>query len=299
MRRSYPILLLTTIFIVSYACGEDKSSIDITIANQYEQDTTQVQVPNPVLRGDSTFNILFKENPIEVIVKMPTEAFIGTIIVLPGWNFPNTGWCDSTELCTEALARGYVLILPQMGKSIYCDHIYPQTRSSWLSYPTRSWMKDEMIPFIQDNFALLLTEQPNFTLGLSTGARGATLLALDMPELFDGCAALSGDFDQSAFPKDNLYIGYYGQMSQFKDRWTVDDNIITAIDKLEVPMYVGHGTKDKVVDIQHSNLFVKAMEIAGKEYEYHIDDTAGHTYSYWNSEVGAMLDYFGSLDKKD
>ena len=157
-------------------------------------------------------------------------------------------------------------------------------------------MKDEMIPFIQDNFALLLAEQPNFTLGLSTGARGATLLALDMPELFNGCAALSGDYDQSAFPKDNLYIGFYGQMSQFKERWNIDDNIITAIDKLQVPMYVGHGTKDKVVAIEHSDIFVEAMKARGKEHIYHIDSTAGHTYSYWNSEVRPMLDYFGSLD---
>ena len=158
-------------------------------------------------------------------------------------------------------------------------------------------MKEDMIPFIQDNFALLLAEQPNFTLGLSTGARGATLLALDLPDVFNGCAALSGDYDQSAFPKDNLYIGFYGQMSQFKERWTVDDNIITAIEELNVPMYVGHGTKDKVVDIQHSDIFVEAMKKAGKEYMYHMDENAGHTYSYWNSEVGAMLDYFRSVDQ--
>lgn len=250
----------------------------------------------PVLKHDSTFMLDFKGNAIEVIVKMPTVEFRGAIVALPGWNFPNTGWCDSTELCNQALSRGYALILPEMGKSIYCLNTYPETRRSWLSFPTRKWMNDELIPFIQDNFVLLMEEQNNYTLGLSTGARGATILALEYPNIFKACAALSGDYDQSAFPTDNLYIGYYGKMSRFPDRWKNDDNIIALIDKLSVPMYVGHGSKDKVVDIKHSNIFVEAMKKNGLEYVYHVDLSAAHNYSYWNSEVNAMLDYFGKFE---
>ncbi len=295
MRFLNSIILLVIISLATFACGDSNASIKLTGSEITSEDTTIVTFTTPVLKHDSTFAIDFNGNPIELIVKMPEVEFIGTIIALPGWNFSNTGWCDSADLCTEALSRGYALILPQMGKSIYCKNTYPQTRQSWLKYPTRKWMSDEMIPFIQNNFALLLTDQSNYTLGLSTGARGATLLVLDHPDLFTACAALSGDFDQSEFPKDNLYIGYYGRMSQFPDRWKVDDNIITAIDDLNVPIYVGHGEKDQVVDIKHSNIFVEAMKSAGKDFNYHIDDNAGHTYSYWNSEVNAMLDYFESI----
>ena len=292
MRLFHSIILLFSLSLATIACGESTTSIDIMGTEKTPEDTAKVDIPQPALRHDSTFTLDFNGNPIEVIVKTSEKEFIGSIIVLPGWNYPNTGWCDSTDLCTEALSRGYTLILPQMGKSIYCQNTYPQTRQSWLKYPTRKWMSDEMMPYIQDHFALLLAAQPNFTLGLSTGARGATLLALDHPHIFNACAALSGDYDQSAFPKDNLYIGYYGQMNQFEERWTKDDNIITQIKQLQVPMYVGHGTLDKVVDIQHSDIFVEAMKQTGLNHLYHVDPNAAHTYSYWNSEVNAMLDFF-------
>ncbi|MFT5780339.1 MAG: dipeptidyl aminopeptidase/acylaminoacyl peptidase, partial [Crocinitomicaceae bacterium] len=107
-----------------------------------------------------------------------------------------------------------------------------------------------------------------------------------------GCAALSGDFDQTPFPADNLYIGYYGRMAQFPERWKNDDNVITHIDSMNVPMYIGHGGKDKVVDLKHSQLFADALKAADKVYEFNIDPAAGHTYSYWNSEVQNMLEFF-------
>jgi pimeloyl-ACP methyl ester carboxylesterase len=293
------IVSVAVISMVSCACESNTNLSELNGTLKVNPpDTMQVNpIPQPLLLADSTFTIDFNSTPIEVIIKMPVVAFKGTIIVLPGWNFPNTGWCDSTELCSTALAKGYALVLPQMGKSIYCEKTYPETRKGWLQYPTRSWMKTTMIPSLQENFNLLIAEQPNFVLGLSTGARGAALLALDLPEIFKGCAALSGDFDQTPFPSDNLYIGYYGQMKQFPERWKKDDNVITHIDSMNVPMYIGHGAKDKVVDLKHSELLVNALKLAGKPHEFHVDPNAGHTYTYWNSEVKNMLGFFEKQDR--
>lgn len=226
------------------------------------------------------------------------EVPTATIVALPGWNFPNTGWCDSTSLCEEALKRGYVLILPQMGKSIYCDTTFPETRKDWLKYPTRDWVTSTMIPQLQ-KMGLLAPEDPNYILGLSTGARGAVLIALDEPDIFKGCAALSGDYDQTQFPTDNLYRGYYGSLKQFPDRWKNNDNAITTLEELEVPLYIGHGRNDNIVPIKHSEILVEAMERKSKAYIFHADSTATHNYSYWNSEVDNMLDFFEKkLDDK-
>jgi len=48
----------------------------------------------------------------EVLVKAPKTKFKGTILVLQGWNFPNTSWCDNSELCEKALEEGYFLVMP-------------------------------------------------------------------------------------------------------------------------------------------------------------------------------------------
>lgn len=278
------------------ACSSDPITSDVhsPIANSTVEDT--VRLKQPTLFKDTVLTILFESNPIEVIIKMPTDApFIGTIVALPGWNFPNTGWCDSTILCETALKAGYAVILPEMGKSIYADTIFPETRKDWLKYPTRAWIKETMIPHIQTQFNLLLNDQNNFVMGLSTGARGAVLLALDLPETFKACAALSGDYDQTKYPKDNLYKGYYGPLTQFPDRWKNNDNVITAINSLTVPVYLGHGEKDKIVPIEHSKQLSAAITKAGKtKVVLRINPTAAHTYAFWNSEISAVLAFFAS-----
>ena len=120
MRRINSIIILSTISLATLACEGSKASINLTPDTENEGDTTITTSILPALQRDSTFMLDFNGNDIEVIIKVPENEFIGTIIALPGWNFPNIGGCDNTDLCEEALSRGYALILPQMGKSIYC-----------------------------------------------------------------------------------------------------------------------------------------------------------------------------------
>lgn len=256
-------------------------------------DVSSMKATLPILNNDTTVFIHFNNNPIEVIIKFPAETeFKGTVVALPGWNFPNSQWCDSTQLCEKALAQGYAVILPEMGKSIYCDSIFPETRKDWLKYPTRSWMKETMIPQLQE-FNLLLSDQNNFVMGLSTGARGAVLLALDLPEIFNACGALSGDFDQTKYTKDNLYNGYYGAYLKFPDRWIGKDNAVTSIKQLTVPVYLAHGEKDKIVPIAYSQqLFVELQESGNEASIFNLNPNEGHTYAFWNSEIDAVLEFF-------
>jgi S-formylglutathione hydrolase FrmB len=193
------------------------------------------------------------------------------------------------------LDQGYILIQPEMGKSIYCDTIFPQTRNDWKKYPTRKWIKDHLIPNLQD-YNILIPDHSNFVLGLSTGARGAALIAKDLPLIFSGCAALSGDYDQTKYITDNLYIGYYGSFKNHTAQWTVNDNLVTRIVDLKVPIYIGHGAKDNIVPLRHSILLKEALDsIGNRSYQFHVDSTATHNYSYWNSEVDNMLNFFSGL----
>lgn len=260
------------------------------------EDLTSIETETvlPSLQKDTIVFYDFNENQIEVIIKFPRDTvFKGTIVALPGWNYPNSGWCEETKLCEKALSLGYALILPEMGKSIYCDSVFPETRKDWLKYPTRLWVKETMIPNIQDEFQLLIPGQDNFVMGLSTGARGAVLLAMDLPEIFSACGAISGDFDQTRYTKDKLYNGYYGPYSEFPDRWIGNDNAISSITKLIVPVYLAHGREDKIVPIDYSQqLFLALQEIGNEASVLNVNPTAGHTYEFWDSEVDAVLEYF-------
>ncbi len=292
-----PILFLTFLIFGLVTVQACTSKIETPRVNQSSTKITIAKdeiTPIPSLDHDTTVFINFQDNLIEIILKFPQKTeYKGTIVALPGWNFPNSGWCDSTQLCEKALAQGYAIILPEMGKSIYCDSVFPETRKDWLKYPTRSWMKTTMIPNIQEEFKLLLPEQNNFVMGLSTGARGAVLLALDLPSIFKACGALSGDFDQTRYTKDKLYNGFYGSFSKFTDRWLENDNAVTSIHQLTVPVYLGHGEKDRIVPIAYSQqLFDELQKTGNSNSEFKINSNAGHTYSFWNSEVDAVLEFF-------
>ncbi len=244
-------------------------------------------------RGDSLREVKIAGHWVDI--RQGKDSPQGNILVLPGWNFPRQDWCQKSSLCQKALARGYRLILPEMAKSMYAKQHYPETRQDWRGNPTRAWVVEEMIPFLQEEEKVMLPLQKNYVLGLSTGGRGVALLLQDLPELFLAGAALSGDFDQTLMPDDRLTIGYYGPYADFPTRWTGLDNPLQQAAKIQVPLYLGHGTEDKVVPVEQTQVFYQALRAARPQLEIVLNlPNAGHDYQYWDSEVENMLDF---LDK--
>jgi pimeloyl-ACP methyl ester carboxylesterase len=232
----------------------------------------------------------------KVDVWLPGQPPKGCILLLPGWNFSRTDWCERSSMCTQALQRGFALVMPEMGKSVYAEQLFPETRPDWRQYPTRPWLREQVIEEVRARFGLLKPGQNNFVVGLSTGARGAALLCLDMPGFWKGAALLSGDYDQTKMPSDNLMRGYYGSYQQFAERWKTVDNVIHRILEWRTPVYIGHGRKDKVVPPAQSQ---HLCEVLRKVYpqltvECHFP-LAGHDYTYWDSEVKPVLDFLESL----
>ncbi len=231
-------------------------------------------------------------NAVAIDIKQGRDTSAGDILVLPGWNFPRSKWCDSSDLCSKAIKLGYRLVMPEMGKSIYASHYYPETRKDWLKYPTLSWLCDTMIPYLQKNHGLFKGKK-NYILGLSTGARGVVMVAIKTDTLFTAGAALSGDYDQTTEPADNLIKGVYGSYSIFKERWQNEDNPAHDIAKLKTPIYFGHGSKDNVVPFNQTKSFYGLVKKTNPntKSEFH-SLKAGHNFKYWGAEVDSILKYF-------
>ncbi len=235
----------------------------------------------------------------KVYIKISGDSISkGTLLVLQGWNLGAEEWCTKTELCSKAKAKGYNLVLPDMGKSVYSTKYYPETRKDWTVYPTRKWLTDTIIPELQKKYGLFKTGGKNFLVGLSTGARGVALIALDMPELFIGAAALSGDYDQTQLPGDNLMTGFYGSYYSNKERWETVDNVLYRIKDYKTPTYLGHGKMDKVVPPQQTKLFYDALKknSPSLKVQLNMPDAAIHDYNYWKSEVDNFLKFFEEIN---
>ncbi len=254
----------------------------------------------PLPKGLDSFQTI-KIAGHELDIALPTAPYKGNLIILQGYNYPKHDWCaKAPQLCQRAKAEGYALIMPEMGRSIYSSEFFPETSPAMKKYPKRQWLTDSVFPYLQKQYNLLLAEQNNYIIGLSTGGRGVALLALDAPELFQAVAALSGDFDQTHIPQDKITIMYYGPYAQFQERWASVDNVLARIEEWKTPIYLGHGQLDKVVPPQQSRLFYDSLMLHFDSSKVVLNEPekTAHDYKYWGSETEPVLNFFKQFEQK-
>ncbi|MFH0867159.1 MAG: prolyl oligopeptidase family serine peptidase [Bacteroidota bacterium] len=281
------VILFVSLFVFFPAFTTKQESNNL--ADSIKPDTNKAIKRN----GPVNDTLLIIDNR-KVFIKVPVKKSKGTFLVLHGWNFPADDWCNKTSLCNKVTEHGFYVVLPDMGKSVYQDQDYPETRSEWLVYPTRSWLSDTLIPLLRKNYSLLLENDSNYIVGLSTGARGVALVLLDYPDLFKGAAALSGDYDQVQMPDDNLMTAYYGAYYTHNERWHTTDNPVNRIKEFKTPIYLGHGTIDKVVPPAQTIEFYDSLKKYHPALKIKLSKPeAAHTYDYWDSEVDSIMIFFG------
>lgn len=113
--------------------------------------------------------------------------------------------------------------------TLYESAYYPETQMKWNPIPGGEFIKNHFIPEIQKRHNLLLPNQNNTLLGLSTGGRGVALIALENPGLFVAGASLSGDFSQENTPDERLMTAVYGSFYQEPLRWKGRDNPMARV----------------------------------------------------------------------
>jgi len=228
----------------------------------------------------------------EVRIQTPADSIKGDLLLLPGWDFSNRKWCDSSDVCRTALAKGFRVVAPQMSRSIYAKKYFPETRADMAKHPTITWL-DSAMDLLGKQFGCFKAGK-NYVLGLSTGGRGVALICEAKPGFFHAAAALSGDFDQSKMPADNLSILVYGPYARFSNRWQTVDNPVHFADSMKTPIYLGHGLKDRVVPPSQTQQFAEVLKKKKPELPVilHLDTNAGHTFRYWRSELPAVWQFF-------
>lgn len=286
--HKWTLILLIPLIVTN--CGNKVEKKNTEIKSNVSTKTSS----NSLFYSDTTLLFQSDSTTIETMILLPKALFKGTILAFPGWNYPASHWCDSTNLCELASEKGYILILPTTGKTIYQKENYPETRKDWQKEVTRTWFSEIFIKKLQNDYNILLPEQSNYILGLSTGGRGALFVAQDNPNLFKTGASLSGDFDPTLFKKDNLYKGFFGQYESNIERWKQVENPLSNISTLTTPFYIGHGSKDKIVPKIHSEVLYEVLLKGNTKTPsvLHLDSTGIHNYSYWNSEIKNALDFF-------
>lgn len=279
--------------------------------------------------ADTVYFVPYRSKSIRVEIQVSKAVGANVprkmLLLLPGWNYADTQWCTRTSVCSTALSRGYDVMMVEMGKSVYMDSLYPEMRVDYREHPTRLWLWNEVLKPLQVKgyftdkgvsedpvrlsngkvmYRSLRLPIPTFVMGLSTGARGALLLAIEHPEAFRGCAGLSGDYNPLLMKTDNLMINCLGKYEQVPWRWRGSNNIQLRIDELKVPCYLAHGEADKIVPVQQSQQLYDANENArlseGSTSERStmklvLVKNGLHNYTFWGEQGILALNFFEEI----
>lgn len=191
----------------------------------------------------------------------------------------------------------YNLLFVEMQRSVYLENYYPQTRLDYKQYPTRTWLMDSVVNVLQ-NTEIIYPKNFNYVIGLSTGGRGAAILALEYPNIFKGAACLSGDFDPTLQKDDKLMIYSIGPYDKYKSLWEGSNNIAKRASEMKTPIYIGHGKKDKTSPIIQSTHFAEELKKQNPKLlvKTNFPDSMGHNYKYWDSEVDSVISFFNKIN---
>ncbi len=224
-----------------------------------------------------------------------------TLIVLHGYDGNYRDWEKNTRIEHYANEYGFVLVCPDMGKSLYESKFYPETTNKWAEIPGGKFVAEVLMEYLRDEFDLAQDRKKTGIIGLSTGARGAILLAAKYSDSFAATAGLSGDYDPTSMTKDRLLTSVYGPYKEFTERWKNDDNVMKLAENLEkTPVYLWHGAKDWVVPAGQSMIFaLRLRQLQKKHGGFDVTfKKAKHKIHDWNSWNSALPDIMLFFDRK-
>jgi len=287
------ILLFAFGFVLCKPSATTKRKLAETVKMQYTKlkiGINTVTLPQVKNKKNAT---RYRNIAVDIFMPVSRKKANGIVLMLPGWNFPRNDWYKKTNIFKMAKKYKFILILPEMSKSIYASQYFNETTRKVFQQPALSWIKNTFLPLMQSKYGLLRPGDYNYIMGLSTGARGVALVSLSNPFLFKAGVALSGDYDQSKLPRDYLMTAVYGNFNLNKKRWQEVDNIIHLIKYWHMPIYIGHGKNDKVTPHNQSQLLYQALRNERREVDVIFNEPiAGHDYKYWSSEIKPSFDFF-------
>ncbi len=292
LSRYYSIILIIVLSCVS-AAKEKKFAYDIKPGQWLRN--VKVEYEEGSVKGRGLVQIYFPKN-----YAGPSRA--RTLIVLHGYRQQPSDWENGTPVTEYADRYGFVLACPAMTTTLYESRYFPETVNKWAPQPGGVFIGKTLIGFLRKNFGLANNRGVTGIFGISTGARGALLLAAQHKKLFGAAAGLSGDYDSESIKNDRLLTSVYGYYESNRERWEEEVNIIKLAENLKkTPVFLGHGTNDAVVPPPQTKMLADRLMQLGADkrgYDLVVDkeksNGAGHDWKYWGSLVPEVFAFFDS-----
>lgn len=225
---------------------------------------------------------------------------VRTLVLLHGYRQVPGDWETKTPVARYADEHGFVLVCPAMATTLYESDYYPETVNRWAPMPGSRFVTEVLLPFVREQYGIARKRNLTGIYGISTGARGAILLAARHGDLFAAAAGLSGDYHASSMRRDRILTSVFGRYEEHRERWEKEVNILAMAERLrKTPLFLGHGTRDGVVPPQQTELLARRLDELrgrGRGYECLVEreksEGAGHDWRYWGGLTPEVFTFF-------
>jgi len=136
-----------------------------------------------ILRGYYSSEVLHTSVNIQFIVPDSGAGPYKTVYLLHGLHGNQGTWIDNTMLPYYSKEYNAIFVMPEAGRSFYCDLKYGRKYFTFVS--------EELPKICRKIFNISDKREDTAVMGCSMGGSGALKLALSKPELFGFCGAIS------------------------------------------------------------------------------------------------------------
>lgn len=223
---------------------------------------------------------------IPAFLHLPPEAVYGKgpypAIVLPHggpWARDDYGW-DSSGWTTYFTTRGYVVIQPQFRGSDGWGHKLNHTGDAQWGQAMQDDKDDAATWLVSQGYA---DKNRMALFGYSYGGYAGFVASIRPNGLYQCSVAGAGLSEIKKFQG----LTSEGRFQRDYQRPSVAGlDPLSNVGKVSVPIFVYHGDRDQVVDIDQSRKFVAALKAAGKPHKYLEIPDMGHTFNTWGPKDG-------------
>ena len=260
-----------------------------------------------ILRGYFYSEVLHTSENIEFIVPDGGEGPYRAVYLLHGLHGNQGTWIDNTMLPYYSKEYNALFIIPEAGRSFYCNQKYGR--------PYFSFISEELPEISRKIFNISTRREDTAVMGCSMGGYGALKLALSKPDQFGfcgaiatACAYLKSMLDTLRTDPDSFRKKGPEEAEILMDLYTIygDDleylpeNDVSALvnnfpaGKPKPTIYVTCGTED---DLREENLkFRDEMKDTAFDFTYE-EWSGGHEWYFFNDALKKTLEFWYKLKK--
>ncbi len=222
-----------------------------------------------------------------------------TLIALSSYSSNESEWARNSSITRLADKYNFVIVCPNMKKSLYELSFYDDTEYRWNVIPGGKFVGETLIKYLQNNFNLATSKSKTGIMGVTVGAHGALMVAAKY-DCFGAAAGISGYYNPSLMTSSRMIASVYGKYNKHKNRWEKDDNVLSMAEGLSgVKVFLFHGMKSDAFTPGQSRLMaIKIKHLQKKSDSYHIKykESKGGYYgwTFWKKQVPHVMEFFNA-----